>query len=85
MQQYIHHILRQGTPQGAFASKDTPWPVKISFVNKIVPLWSGKIVAVASGERRLCGERHVTNLSVVVVVVDDDDDDDDGFAYYSVH
>jgi hypothetical protein len=39
----------KGTPEGSFAGKDAPWPVKISFVNKIVPLWSGRIVSVTSG------------------------------------
>ena len=46
---HIADVASKGVPQGAFAGKDAPWPVKISFVNKIVPLWSGRIVSVMSG------------------------------------
>ena len=49
-----HLAALQGIPQGAFAGKDAPWPVKVSFENKIAALWAGKIVAIASGDTT-CG------------------------------
>ncbi len=48
-----HGQLCQGLPNGKFVGKDAPWPVKISFTDKIVQGWAGKIVTIASGTHHI--------------------------------